>query len=443
MNRIYQTNCFNVASSLVLLAFLFGFQCAFAQIPAFFLQFIEKQNTVKSGYVKLQHIYMKDNDTTDNRIEEGFFISTDGDFKYLVHHQTPSDSNTFCKSAHTLVAQFNLNDYDEQEYIKYWCNDKIEDAKRDEDIYVWYYFSYSSTFRMPFKIWENGIFQRIHPKVDKKNIRYKIMFPDDEMGTNYSQEWEFNKKMLKLIQTELLSFFFNTERNYGREDILEQRLYEYIHPDILDTISFKYEELKKGYDRQQAEEQAKKDSVLRDHLCDSVARLFSDNGAKWIENISQNIQEDTLFFMPEWKFPLLSGDTIYVDSIKSRFLFIDMWYVSCYPCMKAMLELLTIDTLYDESLFKIVSINVADDDTAKINKVTRNLNIKCDIALAYYLGDEELFNLSKKMGMEFCRGYPKLYLVEMKTKQVIWRSCGWYEGFTKEIEEIIKTGDKP
>ena len=53
MNRINKKNRFHIARSLVLLALLFCFHGAFAQIPKLFLKFAEKQNQVKSGYVKL------------------------------------------------------------------------------------------------------------------------------------------------------------------------------------------------------------------------------------------------------------------------------------------------------------------------------------------------------------------------------------------------------
>jgi hypothetical protein len=215
---------------------------------------------------------------------------------------------------------------------------------------------------------------------------------------------------------------------------LEDRLYEYIHPDILDTISFMFENLKKGYDRQYAVEQAKKDSAFRDSIVQSITK----NGYTWADNLPQEGQQDSLFFMPEWKFPLLSGDSIYSDSINSRFLLIDMWYISCYPCMKAMSELSSIDTLYSESLLRMVSINVFDKDTAKMSKVVKNFNLKCDVACAY--AGDEIYDMSRKMGK--CQGYPQLYLIDMKTKQVIWRSCGWYAGFTKDIKAIIKANDK-
>jgi hypothetical protein len=266
-----------------------------------------------------------------------------------------------------------------------------------------------------------------------------MQYPDDDISSNISLEYEFDKKTFNLIQEEISTIYVKTERLYSRADIVEQDLYDYIHPDILDTISFMFETIKKGYDQQCAIEQAKKDSTLRAYLCDSIAQSVVKSGGKWVENTSPDTQ-DTLFFMPEWKFPLLSGDTIYSDSINSRFLLIDMWYVSCYPCMKVMVELSSIDMLYDESLFKTISINALDKDTVKINKVVNNLNLKCDVACAY--SSDDIINMSKKMGKCHVNGFPQLYLIDMKTKQVIWHACGWYEGFTKEIEEIIKSYDE-
>ena len=49
--------------------------------------------------------------------------------------------------------------------------------------------------------------------------------------------------------------------------------------------------------------------------------------------------------------------------------------------------------------------------------------------------------MSKQMGD--CYGYPQLYLIDMQTRQVIWHACGWYKGFTKEIEEIINEKKLP
>ena len=418
MNRIHITTHFHIASSLVLLAIFFGSFDASAQMPKPLLKLVEKCNQVQSGYVKWQYLYKTNNDTVWLEMEEAFFISTPKDLKYLLYHQSHIDSNIYYKSAHTLVYVGLRNGYTKYDDI---------DAKDGEKL------KRPAVNGIPVNGWDAHIFQRIPPKINKKNIRYKIKYPDQEQDflTNINREWEFDKKTSHLIQQELSLNYFKTETTYSRIDILEQHLYDYIHPDILDTISFKFDEIRKGYDKQTAEKQAKIDSAFRDSIINSV----SNNISTWAEKIPQDTQKDTLHFMPEWKFPLLSGDTLYSDSIKSRFLLIDMWYIQCLPCRLAMHELASITPPYDESLLKMLSINIYDKNTAKMSQVVKNLNLKSEIACAFR--SDDVFEMSKKMG--YCQGYPQLYLIEMKTKQVIWHSCGFRQGFTKEIKEIITT----
>jgi hypothetical protein len=418
-------NHFHKASSIMLLALFFCFNSTFAQLPKLFLQYAEKHNRIKSGYVKLQQLQTLDNDTTFFEVHEIFFISTPKDLKYLVFAQKPRlyAIYTYCKSAHSLLTLFSRTDGD---YCFLEFDDEIENAKdRSECLY-------SEANGTRIDDFNNLLFQRIAPKIDKRNIRYKIRLPDQEedLFTNINIEFEFNRKTFNIIQEGHSLTFGRTEQMSNRIDILEQRLFEYIHPDILDTISFKFDELRKRYDWQFAKEKAKIDSIFRDSIVNSIR----NDAGTWEEEIAQDAQKDTLFFMPEWKFPSLLGDTIYSDNINAQFLLIDMWYIGCHPCRLAMRELAFIDTLYNESLLKMVSINISDKDTTKISQVVKNLNLTCDVALAF--DNRYDIELSKQMGD--CDGYPQLYLIDMKTRQVIWQACGFYAGFTKDIEEIIK-----
>ena len=422
MINISKIKYFPIASSLVLLAIFF---CSFdtsAQIPKLLLKFAEKHNKIQSGYVKVQRTNI--NRDTTIRIEDNFFISTPKDLKSLVYNQDSSLTYTYCKSAHTFGE---IKIFENTGDTLYSYNDEIKNAKQNPSL------SYFMAGGMDIEnSWKFHKFQRIPPKINKKNIRYKIIYPEQEFLSNISGEWEFDRKTFYLIQTELSAIFAETDTVSNKIDILEQFLSEYIHPDILDTISFKFEEIKKEYNKQCAEEQLEKDEALRIHLTDSIFQIFIQKGI----NIPQELQREN--FMPEWKFPLLSGDTIYSDSIHSRFLLIDLWFIDCPPCMKALTELSTIDSLYEDSFLKIVSINALNKDTAKINKVIRNFNLKYDVACAFR--SNTITEMSKKMGN--CKGYPQLYLVDMETRQVIWHSCGWQQGFTKKMEEIEEIIEK-
>ena len=419
-----KTKHFHIASSLVLLAILLSTHCSLAQVPKLLLKFVERQNQIKSGYANLQEIYIINNDTINN-MDEAFFISTPKNFKYVTYRQTAWYSIFYCKLGHTGVTLFAKPEIGYRNYRENKFDNAIYNANFD------FMYIVTGSFSIKKIAWGDCTFQRIPPKISKKNIRYRILGEEYNDCSDRIYEWEFDKKTFNWIQYEASGVFFGTDTFYNRIDIFAQQLYDYIHPDILDTMSFKYEEIKKGYDLQCVVKQAEKDSLFRD----SIVQMVTQNGGMWVENIPEEVQEDVVYYMPEWKFPLLSGDSVYSDSINSQFLLMDMWYVSCYPCRMAMRELATIDTLYDESLLKIVSLNIYDKDTAKMRQVVNSLNLKCDIACNY--GNDCREMLQKMSGGE-CQGYPQIYLIDMKTKEVIWYACGWYDGFTKDIEEIIK-----
>ena len=86
MNKINCTHTTNrsfIAGSLVLPAILFASFNASAQIPKLFHKFIEKQNKIQSGYVKMQTMNINDHDTIVMSVQESFFILTHKDFKHL------------------------------------------------------------------------------------------------------------------------------------------------------------------------------------------------------------------------------------------------------------------------------------------------------------------------------------------------------------------------
>lgn len=414
-----------LTSSLVLLVILLFNNFSFAQKPILFQKFLNYQIKVQSGYVKTKCIYMTDSDTTASHIEYAYFINTPKDLKYFVIKATSVDVDYFCKSGNTVLMFFNRIQNPRYRCYEQTCDPKVDDA---------YNFDYPDFIYSYNKNYEKDTFVRITPKVNKNNIRYKIISPDDDMNSNIVQEWEFDKNSLNWVQAESGSTLYNTERFYGSIEILESQFYDYIHPDILDTITFRYEELRKNSDLQKKKEQNLKDSILKVNLLDSIMQFSVLKENPLINSITTNDVKDSFKFMPSWKLPLLSGDTLNSDSIQSRYLFIDMWYIGCFPCRVAMKELGTIDTIFDKSLIKFVSINVADNDSAKIMLIVNNVGFNSEIVYTYNTRIDTL--LSKEMGD--CYGYPQLYLVDLKTKQVVWRSCGYYQGFTKQLEAILR-----
>lgn len=411
-------------SSIILLT-LFS-KISFSQVPTKLQKMVEKNEKIQSGYVKLQCVYKTDNDTTDSHTETGYFIYTPNDYKYFVIQENPEHTYLYCKSGKMLLMNFNKKDY-----IMYRSFEEDFDPTTDPFTNL-AFFKISSETSLS---WAKDTIEKIQAKMKPKNFRFRMKSPNDESFSDIITEWEFDYKSQYWVHTEYSGIFENLERLYGTVQIIEFQFYDYINPAILDTITFRMDDLRKKYNQQELITQEKKDSILRETICDSIIQIVSSKETKWIENSSVLPENDTLKYMPSWKFPLLNGDTLYSDNIKSSYLFIDLWYASCAPCIMAMKELGTIDSLFDESLIKIVSLNVTDKDTVKIKKIITTFNIKSEIVCSYDSSIDTL--LSKTMGD--CTGYPQLYLIDMKTKQVVWCSCGFYKGFTKEIEAILKS----
>jgi hypothetical protein len=417
-------NTFRLIGILMILVYHL-FNSIQAQVPAKLQQIVEKNEKIQSGYVKLKCVYKTDNDTTDSHTETGYFIYTPNDYKYFVIQENPDHKYLYCKSGTMLLMNFN-----KKNYTKYRIFEEDFDPKTCPFSSLAYFKLTTNSIVM----WQNCSIFEIPPKINNKNIRYKILTPDNEMLTDQISEWEFDSNSFYWVQQEYSLIFEKIEKGYGYIEILDFQFYDYINPSILDTITFRMDDLRVKYSNQELRTQEIKDSLIRETTCDSIIQIVTSKETKWIDNKSNLSIKDSLKYMPSWKFPLLTGDTLYSDSIKSSYLFLDLWYVGCAPCIMAMKELGTIDSLFDKSLIKFVSLNVIDKDTIKIKKIINTFNIKSDIVCSY---DSSLDTILSKE-MSDCNGYPQLYLVDMKTKQVIWQSCGYYKGFTKEIEAILK-----
>lgn len=413
-----------VTTVIILIISLLSFN-SFAQIPKIFQKFSEKQEKIQSGYYKYQYIHITDNDT-NHYTGISYFIFTPNDLKYFETHLYPNDDypDYHCKSE-----KIKLRSFERRNKIYYRMYELSSGPKTDESGY----FTYIVCYFLLNYVKNGGSLTQIPPKIDKNNIRFKFTFPDDEMSTNNSYELEFNKKTLNWVHTEEHAILFETDKYYTSTEIIDGQFYDYIHPDILDTISFRYDELRKNYDLQTEEQRNINDSIAREKLMDSIVKLNISKGNPLTTQIPEEQKKDTIKYMPSWKAPLLSGGTLYSDSIQSGYVVIDMWYAACPPCRMAMKELATIDTLFDKSLVRFVSMNVFDKDTAKIRLIANSINCHADIVCTYDRTDTLLTH-----AMGDCIGYPQLYLVDMKTKQVIWRSCGYFQGFTEEIKAILR-----
>jgi len=172
-------------------------------------------------------------------------------------------------------------------------------------------------------------------------------------------------------------------------------------------------------------------TVIRDSIDNTFNNLYERYQRKPQDDTTNKKNEKVNSFVsvsPSWSLPKLDGDTFHFQDIDAGFILIDFWYVSCYPCLSAIKELVILDTLYTDNVLKIIGVNVYDKEIGKIQKIMEQLHIQYDVV---YQGK----TISEMYGGGI--GYPKLVLIDNKSKKIIFAKSGYYKGFINDIIKII------
>jgi len=106
-------------------------------------------------------------------------------------------------------------------------------------------------------------------------------------------------------------------------------------------------------------------------------------------------------------------------------IFFDLWYVGCFPCMKAAPVIEKLFNEYKDSIH-FYSVNEVDSDKEKIKRFRDMKNI----SFPMLLGGKE--KLSVKVNGR--SGYPLFILMDAQSGKVLWK----LEGYTENLEELIK-----
>lgn len=109
-------------------------------------------------------------------------------------------------------------------------------------------------------------------------------------------------------------------------------------------------------------------------------------------------------------------------------IFIDLWYVGCYPCMKAAPVM---EKLYREYRDKIhfYSVNEVDKNLEKI----RDFKSKLDITFPVLLNRQE----SLAVKVNGSKAYPAYFIMEGETGKVVWRGSGYSEDLEMKLRNVF------
>jgi thiol-disulfide isomerase/thioredoxin len=180
----------------------------------------------------------------------------------------------------------------------------------------------------------------------------------------------------------------------------------------------------------------------------SNCHFGQDDGTQFKEKLSRLLEEYTVTDHVETEEterpPLLDAGTeaplfdgyIYPDSVsfsltdhRGKYVLIDFWYMSCYPCIMAIPHLTALDEKYREKGLVVIGANpvdTAEKDIKRFPKFLENNPISYPIVWT-----ERNVPTDYKV-----RGYPTFYLLDREGK-VIYSGVGFSEEHMQEMDGMI------
>jgi thiol-disulfide isomerase/thioredoxin len=153
---------------------------------------------------------------------------------------------------------------------------------------------------------------------------------------------------------------------------------------------------------------------IRDDCLVHLGKVVKDTSVETQNLIGLNLNEYLLLKS--------NYDTVLVDKIHTQFVLLDFWYVSCYPCIKALPQIEELKSDFIEGL-SVISINTIDS-VDRIEKFYRKKEI---------YGDVYTDILPNSITVT---SYP-LFLLLDSDKTIIWVSYGFSENLFDTVSCII------
>ncbi len=135
------------------------------------------------------------------------------------------------------------------------------------------------------------------------------------------------------------------------------------------------------------------------------------------ETTTTELDNDTLLNTPYpiGKIHKIGGGFFDFMQVNSKLLLIDFWYISCYPCLKAIPSIVKLDSIYADSILNIVGVNAFDKKEDKIINIMNKLSIKYPI----------LYNEKSIVENFKVSSYPQIFIFDVNSKRCIYHSYGY------------------
>ncbi|WP_247231962.1 TlpA disulfide reductase family protein [Telluribacter sp. SYSU D00476] len=130
---------------------------------------------------------------------------------------------------------------------------------------------------------------------------------------------------------------------------------------------------------------------------------------------------------PNWKLPLISGDTLALADLRGKIVIMDFWFKACAPCQQQMISLQAFHEKFPSNEVAFVGVNTIDDP--KKDRLEMFLKNRLISMPSVYKGKsiQPLYNV---------HGSPALFIID-KQGMIVYTVSGYLSKTGSEVEQII------
>lgn len=166
---------------------------------------------------------------------------------------------------------------------------------------------------------------------------------------------------------------------------------------------------------------------IEQYLSDGYEHIVSKPDTSIKSPFDKTIALEQQNLLLHYPFILPEGDTIIIQDNNAKYILLDFWYASCFPCLKAMPELNHLAELYSEADLDILAINCFDLGIK--NNLALRMREK-NIRIPLLFGSNDLI---KSLSLS---SFPTYYLITPDRKvEVI---SGGIEGVRITLDSLFK-----
>ena len=79
---------------------------------------------------------------------------------------------------------------------------------------------------------------------------------------------------------------------------------------------------------------------------------------------------------PDWKLPLVQGDSLSLSSLKGKYVLLDFWFIGCGACVQSIPSLNELQDKYGPNKFEVIGVNFSSKDHEAIQKYCTDKEMK-------------------------------------------------------------------